>query len=161
MNWNPKYFSCIETGLTACEIEPNVFVRVDGMVKRNSIRHNTKKGWHCGFKNSKGYYQLKDLLHRMIAKAFLPNFNARLQVDHVNGNRNDNRVQNLRMVSSRENNQNRKSHRSGALVGASLCKAKNKWQSYVYIDKKQTHLGFFDTAEQAHKAYLQALDGVK
>ena len=65
--------------------------------------------------DSKGYYKVtlcKDetrqqcLVHQLVAKTFLPNPNGFVYVDHVNTDRIDNRVENLRWVSCKENNNN-------------------------------------------------------
>lgn len=65
--------------------------------------------------DSKGYYKVtlcKDetrkqcLVHQLVAKTFLPNPNGFVYVDHVNTDRIDNRVENLRWCSSKENNNN-------------------------------------------------------
>lgn len=42
-------------------------------------------------------------LHRLIAKAFLSNFSDELQVNHINGDKSDNRIQNLEMVTASQN----------------------------------------------------------
>ena len=44
-------------------------------------------------------------IHRLVAETFLPDFDASLTVDHINGIRYDNRVENLRMISRQENSQ--------------------------------------------------------
>lgn len=79
-------------------------------------------------------------------------------VDHVNGNPLDNSIVNLRPCSKAENCRNRKvnaSNRSG-LKGVSRDPSVRRWKARIQVDKKQIHLGMFDTPEQAHAAYVAA-----
>lgn len=79
------------------------------------------------------------------------------EIDHINGIRNDNKINNLRVVSNRENNQNRKSHRSGRLLGCTYNKRLKKWVAQIQISGKKKHLGVYNTEEEANKVYLAAL----
>lgn len=82
-------------------------------------------------------------------------------IDHINGNRMDDRIMNLRDVSQRENNSNLDRHRSGNLVGASLSyrkNAKNKWMSRIKIAGQNIWLGCFKTQQEAHARYKQELE---
>lgn len=78
-------------------------------------------------------------------------------IDHKNGNRDDNRILNLKSVNSRQNNQNRIAHRKGKLVGNTFEKSTGLWRARILINGKNKHLGRFKTELQAHKAYLKAL----
>ncbi len=80
-------------------------------------------------------------------------------LDHIDGNRSNNIISNLREVDSRGNNSNRVSHRSGKILGAQrkLRKGKLLWESYIYINRKNVYLGIFKTPEEAGKAYLDKL----
>jgi hypothetical protein len=82
------------------------------------------------------------------------------QVDHKNGIRDDNRMENLREASTAENMQNlRKANadnKSSGLLGASWYGLTKKWQARIRVEGKQIHIGYFDTAEEAHAAYLKA-----
>jgi len=81
------------------------------------------------------------------------------QIDHINGIRGDNRISNLREVNNSENQQNRRSpseNRSSGLLGASYHKNDRRWQAQIKIDGKNRRIGGFDTAEQAHEAYIEA-----
>lgn len=92
-------------------------------------------------------------LHRDILK---PNKNA--VVDHLNGDGLDNRRENLRVVSQKENQQNRKSHRSGKLVGVTEYRTKSGkiyYLSFFYHEGKDIYLGCFKTPEDAHKRWKE------
>ena len=78
-------------------------------------------------------------------------------VDHINGNKTDNKLANLRQGSRELNQQNmRKANNasSSGLLGA--FKKRDKWESKIKVHGKVIRLGAFDTAEQAHHAYVQA-----
>ena len=76
-----------------------------------------------------------------------------MEIDHINGNRIDNRIENLRLVTNRQNQQNRKTHRAGRLVGATYCKICHNWQSKIVIDKTSIKIGYYKTEQEAHEAY--------
>jgi hypothetical protein len=80
-----------------------------------------------------------------------------LSIDHENGVRNDNRLVNLRLGTTRENSQNLECHRNGQLVGATWYKRYEKWQAQIRINGKRKYLGLFQTELEAHEAYLAAL----
>ena len=57
-----------------------------------------------------------------------------LVVDHINGNKEDNRISNLRVLSRQENNRNKKS-KTGLLRGVHYCKRSRKWVSKINFSK--------------------------
>ena len=84
-------------------------------------------------------------------------------VDHINGNKLDNRIANLRDVSNQVNCQNifepRKGKRSGLPLGVILQRAGRTNPNYgaqIKINQKSVHIGSFSTPEAAHEAYLEA-----
>jgi len=76
-----------------------------------------------------------------------------MQIDHKNGNKLCSTMSNMRLVTSRQNNQNRKIHREGRLVGTSYRKGYNDWKSQIVIDKNQIFLGYYKTEQEAHEVY--------
>lgn len=81
------------------------------------------------------------------------------QIDHINGNRADNRLANLRDVSPCVNAQNqRAAHKrnESGLLGATFHAQSGRWRAQILHEGKNLTLGRFDTAEAAHGAYLAA-----
>lgn len=80
------------------------------------------------------------------------------ELDHVNGNPNDNRISNLRECSHAENHQNRgvAANNASGLTGVGWHKLRQKWRADIKVNGKPRALGLFDTKEQAHEAYLAA-----
>ena len=74
-----------------------------------------------------------------------------MQIDHINGDKLDNRIENLRLVTTRQNQQNQKKHRAGQLVGCYFNKGKH--QAQIKISGKMIYLGLYKTEQEAHKAY--------
>lgn len=80
-------------------------------------------------------------------------------VDHINMDRKDNRIANLRQVDRSTNMQNKlhpsSNNRSGFL-GVVFDKRRKKFSAQIRKDGKNTHIGTFQTAEAAHAAYVCA-----
>jgi len=89
-------------------------------------------------------------LHRFITSA--PD---NMVVDHINGDRLDNRLVNLRIVTTAQNAQNQKincSYSRSGIRGVSWFARDSKWRAYVSSGGKQHHLGYFETKEEAARA---------
>ena len=70
-------------------------------------------------------------------------------VDHINHNTLDNRKENLRIVTPRDNSRNLKKESSSKYIGVSWNKREQKWRAYIYIDGKQKHLGYYIDEDEA------------
>lgn len=81
-------------------------------------------------------------------------------LDHINGNRADNRWENLRDADAQLNNQNHRhasSHnKSSGLLGVSWRQSKGKWRASITVDRRSKHIGYFGSSEEAHAAYVAA-----
>jgi hypothetical protein len=115
----------------------------------------------CFDKNHSGYILIRVLgrsypAHRLAwlyVNGEMPNDD----IDHINGNRADNRIANLRDVTRVVNLQNRRKGigRSG-LIGAHWFSPANCWQSSIRVNGENIPLGYFKTPEAAHEAYMTA-----
>lgn len=116
---------------------------------------NQKTGKEIGYNNGKGYLrtQVKDnkvVLHQL-AWVLVYGEVPSMDIDHINGNKMDNRLDNLRLVSRGANLQNSKVYR-----GFWWNKLAKKWSVAVKINYKAIHIGYFDTELDARAAYIRA-----
>lgn len=109
-----------------------------------------QKGYYCvGFYKDKK--QTSQRVHRLVAVAFL-GAGKEDHVNHKNMNKLDNRLENLELVSVRENT----SHGLNKhLIGGSYDKKKKFWVGRIRYKGEKIYLGCFPTLEQAHDAYMK------
>lgn len=83
------------------------------------------------------------------------------QLDHIDRNKQNNKISNLREATNSQNQQNTPKYKTKALVrskykGVSLHNKTKKWQAEIQIEKKRFYLGLFSCEEDAAMAYLEA-----
>lgn len=83
-------------------------------------------------------------------------------IDHIDGNRRNNKIDNLRACTLSENQMNRKlnSNSTTGYTGVSFMKNKRKFKATIYKNSKPIYLGIYETAEEASKAYQKAKDNL-
>jgi hypothetical protein len=72
-------------------------------------------------------------------------------IDHIDGNKSNNRIDNLRDVTNQQNHWNRTTAK-----GYCWHKSANKFCAYIGINGKSKHIGYFHTEQEARNAYLKA-----
>ena len=72
-------------------------------------------------------------------------------IDHINGIKTDNRIENLREATNQENQQNRYYHRQGKLVGCTY--HNKKWRARVQLNNKSIYIGHYNSELTAFEAY--------
>lgn len=71
-------------------------------------------------------------------------------VDHINGDRSDNRIANLRVVDHQTNMQNKKVYRTSVSGQHGVVPYRHgKWQAYITVNKKRRHIGYFSNLQDA------------
>lgn len=127
-------------------------------------RGRSRKGCVVGCPDVNGYTRIsidrmKYKAHRLAFLYMKGTFPRKgLEIDHINRVRNDNRWNNLRLVTHKENMQNsalRVDNASG-YRGVTFNKGACKWKAYITLENKQKHLGYFPTKEEAIEARLKA-----
>jgi len=95
----------------------------------------------------------KILMHREILKP-----ENGLYVDHISGDKLDNRRCNLRIATASQNacNKPKCARNKSGFKGVCWSRRRKKWQSCIYINRKQIVLGFYQNPEEAHQAYVAA-----
>jgi hypothetical protein len=126
-----------------------------GIFKWNDTVKNQCKGTQAGQTTSQGYIRLniegKKILAHRLAWAYVYGSFPKGHIDHVDRNKSNNSISNLREVSKKENAQNR-----GNIKGAYWHESSKLFCSRIQVDGKVTHLGYFKTKEEAQAAYLKA-----
>lgn len=110
------------------------------------------------FINYSGYVQTKIEKKTILFHRFILNPKETKVVDHINHDTVDNRRENLRIVTTKENCENRsitKRNTSG-VVGVSWLSDKQKWMSQIGSNRQKIILGYFDSFEEAVKARKKA-----
>lgn len=143
------------------EIVNSVFEYKDGdLYFKKSISKKAREGKKAGGIATSGYilvsfYKKQIYAHRVIFlmhHGWLPNL-----IDHIDGNKLNNKIQNLRAATMSENGINRPkpANNSSGYKGVYYCIARDKWIAQINDHKKMKNLGGFETALDAHKRYVE------
>jgi hypothetical protein len=98
-------------------------------------------------------------IHRIVAIAFLEPIEGKLNVNHINGIKEDNRACNLEFVNQRENLLHAKIYTMNKQCPfVSYLKNFNRYESSIVIDGKTKKLGRFKTEEEAFNSYVKAIE---
>lgn len=133
-----------------------------GIFRARVKRKQLNVGDVAGSWTSKGYWRIKIddqeySAHRLAWMYMYGEFPPK-HLDHINQDRADNRIDNLREANYCENGQNRRLGRNSTsgYLGVTYSKQSDKWQASICIHKRHKYLGQFATPEQAAAAYAAA-----
>ena len=98
-------------------------------------------------------------VHRLVSEAFIPKINDyQITVNHINGIKTDNRLDNLEWVSVRENTSHMFFHKNKNMkcIGVRQCTRGSKmWECRTSLDRKPIHIGTFKTEQEAIDAKIK------
>ena len=136
--------------------------RETGVITRTkTISGNAVKGMVAGTVKPNGYVQIQ-----VDGKCYLGHRLAWLHehgefpsgfLDHINGQRNDNRLDNLRVVTQSQNCQNEsmRTNNTSGVKGVTWDKRKNSWLARIIHERKCIHVGNFKDIEEAREAIIR------
>jgi hypothetical protein len=121
------------------------------------------KGKTAGHLNKEGYIEIrfkgKNYQGHRIAYALGRNtLDIPSALDHINRDRSDNRLENLRAATAQENscNTSKRKNTTSKYKGVSWYRRYQKWQAHIRHNGKSRYLGMYATEEKAHAAYCKA-----
>ena len=122
--------------------------------KGNIIKGYINKKGYCVFDINKSKY----FAHRLAYAFVYGDLSELYEIDHIDRNRSNNKISNLRLVTAQENqfNYSIPRHNTSGYLGVSYRKERNKYQAKIKFNKKTIHLGYYKEAKEAHNAYLIA-----
>ena len=105
-----------------------------------------------------GKKRTAQMIHRLVAEAFFDNPDNKRCVDHIDRNKLNNHISNLRYATTSQNAMNKsiQSNNTSGIVGVYFCKDKNKWRAVIKKDRNPIHLGYVETKEGAIEARNKA-----
>lgn len=134
----------------------------EGTVIRRITVGSAKKGSVVNSLNSKGYLRVgidnrRHSLHRVIW-ALAYGYWPKNEIDHINGIKTDNKLENLREVTGAENQRNRKTgvNNTSGCVGVTWHKKAGVWQAQIKTPEKYIYLGSFSDLDDAIAARKDA-----
>jgi len=142
--------------------------QVSNLGNIKSLKFNKEKVLNPSCSSPDGYYRVNlfingkstsRLVHQLMAESFLNHkvCGLKLVINHIDFNRTNNRLDNLEIVTNRENTNKKHLKSSSKYTGVYWNKANNKWQSIIYLNGKLKHLGLFKDELDALEAYQKAL----
>ena len=135
---------------------------VTGVFRRRFAKpFSNRRPWSvAGSVATKGYLQIsvggKLFMAHRLAWMYVYGDWPKEQIDHINGRKDDNRIDNLRDVSGSINMLNQTKPRGKKLLGVTWHESRKKWQARLKINRESKSLGMFETQEEAHQAYMTA-----
>ena len=136
--------------------ETGIFIRILRTGNNNGCKVGKPVGTDCHGYLSIGIDFRRHSLHRL-AWLYMNGSYPIDKIDHINGNKSDNRFCNLREASSYVNMQNIRHPKMGNKSGfLGVHKVRDKWRTSITANGKRINIGYYETPELAYAAYLES-----
>lgn len=141
-----------------------VYDEITGVFTWRTNWYKVLAGQIAGVEMPDGYWRISiyrnQVLAHRLAWFYIHGAWPKGEIDHINGNRSDNRIVNLRVATRRQQLMNQKllKRNKSGYKGVHFVKDVKKWNAQIKIDGKSTSLGFFDDPKEAHAAYVEAAE---
>ena len=121
-------------------------------------QNKNPQGYFCVTLSKNGKIK-KFQVHQLVAICFLNHEICGYEkvIDHKNNDKTDNRLENLQIISQRENASKNMSRGSSDFIGVYWYSPNKKWTAKILINKKRYYLGLFKTENEANLFYQEAL----
>jgi len=127
----------------------NIFEYKDGnLMRKNKIAGSLHKSGYRQIKINNVIYPA----HRLIWIFCNGSIDENMQIDHINGIKDDNRIENLRLVTAQQNCFNRSKLTA---KGYTWNKNVKKWQASIWLNGKMNYLGLYSNEKDARNVYLE------
>jgi len=125
------------------------------------LKQSFNQSYTCVGLSKKGVTNIK-YIHKLVAIAFLNHVPCghKLVVNHIDFDKRNNNLDNLEIITQRENANKKHIESSSKYVGVCFNKKRNKWRSAIIIEKERVTIGFYNTEIEAHNAYQQILKNI-
>lgn len=139
-------------------------INENGALVRSSLCKGRNIDGTVGSVRTNGYIRVKidymDIYAHHIVWALSHNKWPECDIDHINCDRSDNRIENLR-IATKKQNQGNKSKKAGKYLPKGVQRARSgRYQAFIQSDGKSYNLGTFDTPDAASDAYAVAAQHV-
>lgn len=144
--------------LPSQETLKQMFFYENGLLFHKTNKGKARVNKPVGWKEKNGYWStnvhgIRYRLHRLVYQFHHDNCPEFL--DHIDNNRDNNTIENLRPATSTQNGANRRPSRKNKIGLKGVCFDNNRYKANIKVKGKSYHLGYFDTPEEAYSAYCK------
>ena len=133
-----------------------------GLFRWKVCHHKSRAGTIAGHPSNEGYIVIKFGKHiyraHRLAWFYVYGQWPNNQIDHIDGDKSNNQIANLREATNAQNMCNKRAHRDNpsGLKGVTFHKLSGKWGAQIMVNYRKIWLGVFDDKLTAHAAYTEA-----